>query len=282
MDIIVGKTSGFCFGVKNAVEKTLEELTKQRNIYCLGELIHNKNVIKELEEKGLIIVNTIEEVPANEKCIIRAHGITKKEYEIAREKGIILVDLTCPKVVLIHKKVEKYNKEGYTIILYGKRKHPETIGNASFAENDCYIIETKDDLEKTLKEIKNKKTKKIAIISQTTFGVKEFKEYTNIVKETIENAQIVVDNTICNSTELRQKEAEEISKKVDVMVVIGGKHSSNTKELYEVAKRYAPKTIHIEQASELDENIKENNKIGIIAGASTPDSAINEVIEMLQ
>ena len=282
MEIVIGKTSGFCFGVKNAVSKTIQELETTPNLYCLGELIHNKEVTDKLEQKGLTIVNTIEEVPEGASCVIRAHGITKQEYEVAKEKKNSVIDLTCPKVLLIHQKIEQYAKKGYTILLYGKKEHPETKGNASFGGENCYVLEKKEDVDQAVKQIQEKGSKKIAILSQTTFGVEEFHTFTNEIQTQMPDSEILVENTICNSTKLRQKEAEEIAKTVDTMLVIGGKHSSNTKELYEVAKKQNTNTIHIETAEELKDKVFPKEKIGIIAGASTPQSAINKVVEWLQ
>lgn len=282
MEIIVGKTSGFCFGVKNAVNKTIQQLETTPNLYCMGELIHNKEVTNSLTQKGLNIVKTIEEVPEGTNCVIRAHGITKQEYEIAKKKNIHVIDLTCPKVLFIHQKIEHYAKKGYTILLYGKKGHPETKGNASFGGENCYVLEKEEEVVQAVKQIQEQENKKIAILSQTTFGVEEFHTYTNYIQQNMPKAEIIVENTICNSTKLRQQEAEEIAKTVDTMLVIGGKHSSNTKELYEVAKRQNPNTIHIETAEELKDKVFPKEKIGIIAGASTPQSTISKVVEWLQ
>ena len=283
MEIIIGKTSGFCFGVKNAVDKAIEELENSSgSVYCLGELVHNKQVINNLEEKGLIFIDNIKE--ANGKTIIRAHGITKEIYGKAQKLNIELKDLTCPKVLKIHEIVEEYAKNGYYIFLVGIANHPETMGTYSFCGQNCSIIENINDLDYPVSNFKNTMMKKALLITQTTFNLREFEEISSKLKEIMDanGVELKVINTICLSTELRQKETEKISKEVELMIIIGGKNSSNTKKLYEISLRNCRNVILVETKEDIDINyIKQFEKIGIMAGASTPRQSIDEILDFI-
>lgn len=283
MDYVVGKTAGFCYGVKNAVEKSAEELKKESRMYCLGEIVHNKNVVKDLENKGMIFIEDLKENEQNKNTIIRAHGITKQIYEEAEKRKIKLIDLTCPKVLKIHKIVSEYNEKNYYIFLIGAKKHPEIIGTASFCGNNVYIIENFDDIENAISEFKKSQKEKIAIVVQTTFSLQKFTEITENIKEKLNNNNLEIINTICNATKIRQEETDEISKKVDYMIIIGGKNSSNTKKLYEISKSNCENTICIENCSEIDVAALRGKKlVGIMAGASTPQCSIDEVIDLVK
>lgn len=283
MEIIVGKTSGFCYGVKNAVEGAEKELNKSaEKIYCLGELVHNKSVIDKLEKKGISFINNIKE--ANGKTIIRAHGVEKKVYTEAKERNIELVDLTCPNVLKIHDVVEEFFSKGYYIFLIGKKEHPEIIGTYSFAGKNCTIISNKEEIEDGIKNLERSGLKNLLIISQTTYNLQVFNEISEKVKEELEhkNINIEIKNTICYATELRQKETEKISKEVEAMIIVGGKNSSNTTKLYDISKRNCKNVIFVQNADELDvQKLKNFNKIGIMAGASTPQESVEEIIEKL-
>ena len=283
MEIILGKKSGFCYGVKNAVNEAKAELLKTKTpIYCLGELVHNKAVTNELENKGLIFIENIKE--SKGKTIIRAHGIAKSVYEEAKKSNIDLVDLTCPNVLKIHSIATRHNKMGYYIFLVGKKEHPENIGTISFCGLNSNIISDLDEVEEAIEKFKKSGSNKILIISQTTYSLKKFDEIVKKITDNIsENIEIKVKNTICLATELRQKETEEISKQVDYMIVIGGKNSSNTTKLYEICLKNCKNSIHIEDEKELKiEEILKYNKIGIVAGASTPQETIDNVINLLK
>lgn len=286
MNIIVGKTSGFCYGVKRTVNGSLEEIKNKgnKNIYCLGELVHNKQVITDLEQKGIKLINNIDEIENNNsKVIIRAHGVEKKIYDLAKNKGIELIDYTCPNVLRIHKIAEEYEKNGYYILLTGTKNHPEIIGTMSYCGNNFDLIEKEEDINKAINKFNKTNIKKLLLISQTTYSIKKFKNIEKLVKENIsEDINLVIKNTICLATEQRQAEAKELSAKVDMMIIIGGKNSSNTKKLYEVALESCKNTICIETKSEL-ENIEftDVQKIGIMAGASTPPESIEEVVNLL-
>ena len=284
MEIIVGKTSGFCYGVKTTIEKTekILEDNKSDEIYCLGELVHNKTIIDDFKAKGIKFVNDIEE--AKKTTIIRAHGIEKNIYEKAKRRNIELIDLTCPSVLKIHEIVEKYAKNDYYIFLVGKKEHPETIGTYSFCGKNSCIISKGSDVEKALENFSKTNLDKTLIIVQTTYSKKEFEEIVEKIKENLpQNILLEIKNTICKATELRQEETKSMSKKVDLMVIVGGKNSSNTNKLYEIAKANCKKAIFVETKEEIDKNtIRDFERVGIMAGASTPQKSIDEIIEKLK
>lgn len=278
MEIILGKSSGFCFGVKNAIDGAEKELKNNSSVYCLGEIIHNEEVIKDLESKGLVIVDNIED--AKDTVIVRSHGVPKDVYDTAKTENIKLLDYTCPFVLKIHETAFKYSQNDYFIFLLGVKTHPETIGSISFCGNNSYLIENLDDISLALNKFKNSNLKNLLIISQTTFSVSLFENIVNEIKKHVNpNVNLEIKNTICNTTSIRQKETEDIAKKVDLMIVIGGKHSSNTKKLYEVAKENCKNSILIQTKNDLNhEYLQGFNKIGIIAGASTPQNIIEDVV----
>lgn len=283
MEVIVGKTAGFCYGVKRAVEGAEEELKKGNDVvYCLGEIVHNKQVVEELKKEGIKFIERIEE--AKKITIIRAHGVPKQVYKEAEKINIELKDYTCPNVLKIHEIADEYSKKGYYIFLCGNEKHPENIGTISHCGKYFSIIEKENDVYKALENFKNSKLQKLLLISQTTFSLEKF----YIIKEIISNElqkdiELVVKNTICKATEFRQKETEEISKRVDYMIIIGGSNSSNTKKLYEIAKKNCKNCSCIETQNDLDINkLKKYNKIGIMAGASTPKKNIEEVVKKIK
>lgn len=284
MEIIVGKTSGFCYGVKTTIEKTekILEDNKSDEIYCLGELVHNKTIIDDFKAKGIKFINNIEE--AKKTTIIRAHGIEKNIYEKAKRRNIELIDLTCPSVLKIHEIVEKYAKNDYYIFLVGKKEHPETIGTYSFCGKNSCIISKSSDVEKALENFSKTNLDKTMIIVQTTYSKKEFEEIVEKIKENLpQNILLEIKNTICKATELRQEETKSMSKKVDLMVIVGGKNSSNTNKLYEIAKANCKKAIFVETKEEIDKNtIRDFERVGIMAGASTPQKSIDEIIEKLK
>lgn len=279
MEIILGKSSGFCFGVKNAIDGAEKELKNNKPVYCLGEIIHNEEVIKDLESKGLVIVDNIEDV--KDVAIIRAHGVPKNVYETAISKNIKLLDYTCPFVSNIHKTVTKYAQDNYFIFLVGIKTHPETIGTISFCGDNSYLVENLNDISLAINEFQRSGLKHLLIISQTTFSVSLFDEIVSEVKAHItSDINLEIKNTICNTTSIRQKETEDIAKKVDLMIVIGGKNSSNTKKLFEVAQKNCKDTLLIQTKNDLNHDYLQGfSKIGIIAGASTPQKIIEDVVD---
>lgn len=281
MEIIIGKTAGFCFGVERAVEGAISELKKEKELYCLGEIVHNKEVIKELNKQGLQFIDNLEE--GKNKIIIRAHGIKKEFYEIAKKLNIELVDLTCPKVLKIHKIAKEYANKGYYIFLIGKKEHPETIGTVSYCGKECYIIESSKYVDEAISKLEKVGTDKLLVICQTTFSLSAYEEIIEAVTSKIDkNVHIEIKNTICSATKLRQEETLKIANKVDAMIIIGGKNSSNTNKLYDISKTIT-ETFIVENKEELDsDQMKRYKKIGIMAGASTPKKSIEEVIEFLR
>ncbi len=288
MEIIIGKTAGFCFGVKNAVSKAEEALEQNKEIYCLGELVHNKQVTEKLILKGINFINNITE--AKGKTVIRSHGVEKKIYEQAENMKIELIDLTCPKVLHIHNIAEEYAQKGFYIILTGDKNHPEMLGTISFCGEHYYILENEENIEKAIGEFKKSKLSNILLISQTTYSLESFEKIADILKNRVSNIEVI--NTICNATKMRQEETEQIAKNVDIMIVVGGKHSSNSNKLYELAKKHCGYVLFVETAEELEikqeflykknhEN-KSSVRIGIMAGASTPKESIVKVVEKLK
>ena len=286
MEIIVGKSSGFCYGVKRAVESAEKDASKvKENIYCLGEIVHNSDVVNSLSQKGIIFVENIYEIPKDSTVIIRAHGVTKSIYEKAKEKNIEIRDYTCPNVLKIHKIAQEYADKGYFIVLLGSRKHPENIGTVSYCGKHYFVVQDESQIYLAVDEINRWNFNKVLVIAQTTFGIEDFAVFTEILSnELYRTVELVIENTICQTTEIRQKETEELSKNVDCMIIIGGKNSSNTRRLYEIASKNCKKAVCIEHVNDLKNVSQYENfdKIGIMAGASTPRKSIDEVMEWLK
>ena len=278
MEIIIGKFAGFCNGAKTAVDKTNEALNGN-NLYSVGEIIHNEEVVKYLKGRGLIVKENINEIPDNSKVIIRAHGETLDFYEEAKKKNLNIVDLTCSKVKLIHDKIIE-NKDKFIIII-GKKNHPEVIAHKSYS-NNCFVIESFDNITDAYEAYLSSGKDNVYVVSQTTFNSELFDELTNKIKEVF-NIDILIDKTICNATAIRQKEASEIASRVDKMIVIGGKNSSNTKELAKEAEKYCKEVYLIVTKDELNKDMfNKDDIVGITAGASTPDTSINDVVLYLE
>ena len=281
MEIIIGKTAGFCFGVKNAVTKAYEELEKTGKAFCLGELVHNKQVTDELINKGMVFIDSLDETNGN--VIIRSHGVEKKIYKEAEDRNIELVDLTCPKVLHIHNIAEEYAEKDYFILLIGKVEHPEMIGTISFCGANHFVIENEEQIEEAVKQFEKSGKRHALVIAQTTFSLEKFNLIVEKLKKLIVPNNLEIKNTICNATKERQEETEKIAKQVDAMIIVGGKHSSNSNKLYELSKKYCEKTYFMETEDELNINdFKEIHTLGIMAGASTPQESIQKIVEKLQ
>lgn len=278
MNIVIGKTSGFCNGVEFTINKA-NELVNKNKIYCLGEIVHNEQVIRNLENKGMITVANIEDIPNNSRCIIRAHGELKETYDKAKNKNIELVDLTCGKIRAIKAKILKKVEDHY-IIIVGKKNHPETMGVKSFAGENSKIIEDEIDVDENLEVINNKKLDKIYIVSQTTFNSNKFDRLVDYIKEKL-SKKIIIDKTICDATRKRQEETKVIASKVDTMIIVGGKKSSNTKELEIISKEVCKNVLLIQDAIDLSGLNVQGKNIGIMAGASTPSIVVEEIVEKL-
>ncbi len=285
MKVIIGKTAGFCFGVKRAVDTSLSlPLNKQKKIYCLGELVHNKEVIQTMEAKGIKVIENIDDIKdTNSVLIIRAHGVDKKIHDKALNKGFEVIDLTCPFVAKIHDVADEYQKQGYYVFLIGNKSHPEILGTSSYCGKNYSIIEEEADIPDAIQSSLKMKIKNLLIIVQTTFSKLKFRKMEAIIRKQLGNKiNIITKDTICMATEERQKETDELSQKVDLMIIIGGKNSSNTSKLYEIAKKNT-QAILIETSRELDmDYVQEYQTIGIMAGASTPQDSIDDVVNKLK
>ena len=270
----VAKSAGFCFGVKRAIDMVYEEAAKGGKVYTLGPVIHNEQVVSDLESKGVKVVDNIESLDAGQDTtvIIRSHGVPEEIINRLKEKNIRIVDATCPFVSKIHHIVkEKYN-EGYHIVVIGNAKHPEVEGVCGWCGNSADVIGSVEEAGK----YSNYKDKKLCVVSQTTFNYKKFQDIVDILVK--KSYDIVVMNTICNATEERQTEAGTIARQSDAMLVIGGKHSSNTQKLFEICKRVCPDTYFIQTLDDLDlKKLQSFRSVGITAGASTPNKIIKEV-----
>ena len=273
MKVIVAKTAGFCFGVEKAVEKVYENVGKE-SLYTYGPIIHNEEVVKDLEKKGVQVINGIDGIDdiTNGTVVIRSHGVSEDVYDKLKSKGLDIVDATCPFVQKIHRIVSKESMEGRTIVIIGNEGHPEVEGIKGWSHSDTYVIGNNEDAE----NLSLKQGEKVCIVSQTTFNFKKFKDLVEIIQK--KGYDIKCLNTICNATEERQREAREIASKVDTMIVIGGKHSSNTQKLVEICKSECKDTYYIQTLGDLDLSmLGSGSSVGITAGASTPNQIIEEV-----
>ncbi len=282
MEVVVGRLAGFCGGVINSIKETDNILDEYEKVYCLGELVHNKQAVDKLKSKGLVVIDSLDEVEDGANVIIRAHGVSLDVYDEAKRRNINLFDLTCPNVLRIHKEAIRLVDEEYLIILIAHENHPEAIGTISFCGEDGIVLEDEDKLEDVINLISKSNKKRIAIISQTTYSVTKFNNLVNLIKERLNGYEIFVNNTICSATDLRQKETMEMSLKVNAMIIIGGKNSSNTKKLYEIALSKCDNTFIIEVLDDLTEDMSKYSIVGVMAGASTPRESIDEVVNYLK
>ncbi len=275
MEIKVAKSAGFCWGVKRAVNIAVDAVKKGKGrALCLGELIHNRREIERLKNLGMNFIEDMEDVGKGDTVVIRSHGVAPQVVDFLKRKGADIVDATCPFVKDVHEKAVKLQEEGYPVLILGNPKHPEVIGIAGHVKNPM-IINTLEELEKL------PKMPKLGVVCQTTLNLNFFKEA--IAMLSLKVKELKIYNTICSATSIRQKEAGELARKVDVMLVVGGKNSSNTTKLYQIAKSVNPKSFHIESKDEIDERwFKGAESVGITAGASTPQWVIEEIVQRLQ
>ena len=272
--IRVAKTAGFCFGVKRAVEAVYEQAEKGGDIYTYGAVVNNGEVVDDLKKKGVRVIEGREELDKVESgtVIIRAHGVARDVYERIAERGLTCVDATCPFVKRIHGIVERESREGKQIVVVGNPGHPEVEGITGWCTTPAVVLETVEEAEKFVPE----KDKEICIVSQTTFNYNKFHNIVEILKKKVYNVSVA--NTICNATEERQREAKELAASVDAMIVIGGRHSSNTRKLYEICSEECANTYFIQTLDDLHLALpKAVRLVGITAGASTPNNIIEEV-----
>lgn len=282
MEIIRASVLGFCFGVRRAVELAEKALLDHPNkkVYSLGPLIHNETALKSLADKGLMIIeeDEIDALPENSVVIIRAHGVAPDVIEALENKHCEIVEATCPRVKASQKNVSKYSGNDDFVILTGDKNHGEVKGIAGYAGKNFVLIQTAEEAKSL--SIPDCNNKKVILLSQTTFSPKEFIEIENILKSKIKN--LTVMNTICPATNERQESLSELCAQVDGVLVIGGKSSANTIRLYQSAKANCKNAAHIQGAEGIPSEFFSLHKVGITAGASTPDSVIDKVEEALK
>ncbi len=276
MKITVAKTAGFCFGVKRAVETVYEQLNDHPGvpIYTWGPIIHNEEVLADLEKKGVKTIDSLDQIEQLEKgiIIVRAHGISRDVFEKMQQPGVQVIDATCPFVKKIHRIVEQKSGEGHRIVVVGSGAHPEVQGIVGWSKTPAKVVESVEEAADYCPE----EGKTVCIVAQTTFNYKKFKDVVEKISEKSYDSTAV--DTICNATYERQREAAELAAQSDVMLVIGGKNSSNTQKLYEICRQHCPQTHYIQTARDIaDEWFWTSASVGITAGASTPKNIIEEV-----
>ena len=277
MKILKAKTAGFCFGVDRAVKLTYQLAEEGHKVATLGPLIHNPQCVADLESKGVVTAAGLEDVPDGYEVVIRSHGVGADVYSAIAEKGLVLHDATCPFVAKIHRIAKRASDEGKTLLVAGDKTHPEVQGIVGHTKGEVFVFADLDEL-KAWQGPKNGQNG-IIVVAQTTFQVTKWLECTNFIKKDYTNAEIF--DTICNATWTRQQEAEDLSRKCDLMVVIGGHHSSNTQKLVKVAEKHT-KAVTVETAKELRPEWFEGvDTVAVTAGASTPSSIIEEVLNSM-
>ena len=283
MEVKVAKTAGFCFGVQRAVDKVYELIGScPDRLFTLGPIIHNEEVVNDLEKKGVRVASEddLRTLPEGSTVVIRSHGVGKKVYDHLEEYGLSYVDVTCPFVLKIHRIVEKESRAGAHIVIIGDPDHPEVVGICGWCMGPYTVIRTEQDAL----DFVFPADKSICIVSQTTFNYNKFKDLVEILsKKRYDNTVLNILNilnTICNATEERQREAKNIAGEVDTMLVVGGRHSSNTQKLFEICKKECENTYYIQTPVDLDSDMFQcSSYVGITAGASTPKKIIEEVQE---
>ena len=275
MEITVAKSAGFCFGVQRAVDSVYKELEENSGkIYTFGPIIHNEQVVEDLNKRGIEVIDTVEQLKEIKEgtVVIRSHGVAKEIYDILEQQKLKMVDATCPFVKKIHNIVLDESNNGKTIIIIGNDNHPEVEGIKGCVNGEVIVINKEEQIEK----LSLPEQTKACIVSQTTFNHNKFKYLVEIIRK--KGYDITVVNTICNATHVRQVEAQKISSKVDGMIVIGGKNSSNTQKLYDICRNECENTFYVQTVKDLNlHELKSLKSIGITAGASTPKNIIEEV-----
>ena len=274
MEVTLAKTAGFCFGVKRAVDKVYELADQEEKVYTFGPIIHNEEVVQDLENKGVHVLNSLDELAAATDgiVVIRSHGVPENVYRLLEEKHIHYADATCPFVRKIHKLVEKHSREGRRIVIVGNDHHPEVEGIKGWSLTEPVVIGSVEEA----KNLQIPETEPICVVSQTTFNYNKFKDIVEILEK--KRYDRIVLNTICSATEERQEEAVRLASQVDAMIVIGGKTSSNTQKLFEICRNACENTYYIQTLVDLDiKPFQSFRHVGITAGASTPNKIIEEV-----
>ncbi len=270
LSIVAVDEAGFCFGVRRALQLANEATEKYSEVACLGPLIHNRQVVEELEERGMRVVEKIEEVPRNSAALVRAHGAGPTVYEAAREREIDLIDATCPFVRRVQQAAARFTEDDYQVLVLGEREHPEAQAIVAHAGGHAIIVEDAGALDRIAV------TARVAVVCQTTQHLDTLQELVTALLPRI--AELRVANTICDATSKRQKASVGVARQVDVMIVIGGYHSANTNRLAQICRATGTRTEHIETADELrGEWLEGVTTAGITAGASTPLEAVEAV-----
>lgn len=275
MEIIIADHAGFCFGVERAVGLVDETSKTHKGVFTFGPIIHNPQIVKKFSDQGVGVCEDPESFNSENTVVIRSHGVPKNIYGQLGKKSVNIIDATCPFVKKAQSSAQKLGHGGYSVVVYGEKDHPEVKSIVSFIDSEYFVVS--DDEE--ARELPYRKN--YAFIAQTTQNSESFDKIAEILKTKCD--ALTVTNTICNATSLRQASAINLAKRVDTMLIIGGKNSGNTTRLYEICRGICPNTFHIETKEELDKKIfKESRKVGITAGASTPGYLVDEVIEFLK
>lgn len=283
MEVTVAKSAGFCFGVKRAVDTVYREIESgEKPVYTFGPIIHNEQVVEELENRGVQVIHSEDELEglSGGTVVIRSHGVSRDVCEKIEARGMKIVDATCPFVKKIHRIVDEEGRKGRHVVIIGSADHPEVQGIMGWASGPVTVVHTAEEAESFVPE----NGKPISIVAQTTFNYNKFKDLVEILcKKRYDNNVLNILNilnTICNATEERQREAKNIAGEVDTMLVVGGRHSSNTQKLFEICKKECGNTYYIQTPVDLDSEMFQcSSYVGITAGASTPNKIIEEVQE---
>ncbi|MFW5960637.1 MAG: 4-hydroxy-3-methylbut-2-enyl diphosphate reductase, partial [Chitinivibrionales bacterium] len=281
MKITVAKTAGFCMGVQRAVHLAVESSSSdQEKVYTIGPLIHNRQALELLESRGIReLTAENEETNKPGQVLIRAHGIPPEQEKEYRDKGHTIVDGTCPRVKTVHRVIEEYREQDYTILICGDHGHAEVEGLMGYAGDNGIIVNTPEDIDNLDKD----NTDRVCLVSQTTFSIEGFEEIAERLRKRFPEKEVKIKKTICAATKQRQEEVTRLSNKVDTMIVVGGKNSANTKRLAELAADTGIPVQHIETEKDIDSRkFKRDTHIGVTAGASTPEWMINRTVEYLQ
>ena len=275
MEVLVAKSAGFCFGVKRAINMAHNCACEgDGDIYTLGPIIHNPQVVERLESEGIYAKNGVGEISSG-KVIIRSHGVKLSTYKEAEARGLDVIDATCPFVKKAQDLVSSLTEEGYTVVVVGEKDHPEVKGLLSYGSADILVADSPEALAGMSRK------KKIGIVAQTTLPVEKLQAVVNFCLSRA--SELKVFNTICNATSIRQDESAELARKVDRMIVVGGRNSANTRRLADICSSIQPKTLHIETAAELEPAWLEGARsVGVTSGASTPEWIISEVVEAVK
>ena len=283
MEVTVAKSAGFCFGVKRAVDTVYREIESgEKPVYTFGPIIHNEQVVEDLENRGVQVIHSEDELEglSGGTVVIRSHGVSRDVCEKIEARGMKIVDATCPFVKKIHRIVDEEGRKGRHVVIIGSADHPEVQGIMGWASGPVTVMHTAEEAESFVPE----NGKPISIVAQTTFNYNKFKDLVEILcKKRYDNNVLNILNilnTICNATEERQREAKNIAGEVDTMLVVGGRHSSNTQKLFEICKKECENTYYIQTPVDLDSDMFQcSSYVGITAGASTPKKIIEEVQE---